>query len=428
MKKHRHLNIITRIADNISSAGCTVHLWKVRSHIGIVGNEIADDIAVGMSTGKIDHQAADTERYDTPSNNRNNMYWVYTEQEIVPKENEPPENKNEPQTAYVPMANMTEALKDHVHRLRKLGNSNQETIYFGAWQSAEKKLDPEHSHAFMTSSLVSGYQRKLALQYRFGLLPSQKLMHRYKKAETDRCPLCGDPDGGHHAVSGCRQLSKATTLRHNEAGTAIVEAIYHGSKGNQLIASDVGANKRREEKGRPKIIMGRTISAAALPPAIPTRVRQHLMEDSIPDAVLYHYDRKKRRRCYTIVEIKYSRDTDPEAQIARAEAQHAQLADTIKTYDPTAQVQRCNLMLGVSGAIYRSTVQHLQTDLGIDGPELKALLKKLHLIAIAHLERIWKYRRAKINEQFGRTASTKRHAPDRNPRKGNRHTKPARPK
>ena len=139
--------------------------------------------------------------------------------------------------------------------------------------------------------------------------------------------------------------------------------------------------------------------------------------------MLYHFDRKRRQRNYTLVEIKYCRDTNPEEQIKRAEAQHADLACTLKMYDPTATIKRCNLMLGVSGAIYTSTVQQLQSDLGVDGPELSNLLKKLHLMAIQHLEKIWNYRRAKIGERAGKNS------PDRNrqnPR--NRRTKPARPK
>ncbi len=31
-----------------------VHLWKVKSHIGVVGNEIADNIAKGVAKGEID--------------------------------------------------------------------------------------------------------------------------------------------------------------------------------------------------------------------------------------------------------------------------------------------------------------------------------------------------------------------------------------
>ena len=215
-------------------------------------------------------------------------------------------------------------------------------------------------------------------------------------------------------------------MRHNAAGTAIVEAIYNGSKGNQLIASDVGVNKRRQAQGLPKLATGRTIPTAALPREVPAKIKQQLTSGSVPDAVLYHFDRKRRQRNYTLVEIKYCRDTNPEEQIMRAEAQHADLAGTLKMYDPTANIRQCNLMLGVSGAMYTSTAQHLQSDLGVDGSELSNLLKKLHLIAIEHLEKIWRHRRAKIKERAGKKLLKPHVRNPRNPR--NRRMKPARPK
>ena len=124
MNEHRHFNVITSIAEKIGSSGCTIHLWKVRSHIGIVGNEIADELAVGVSKGKISHVAPGTDRYDTPSNDRSDMYWLYTEHEIEHHDNGPTVGAKKAQVAYVPMPNMAEALKKHVHGLRKLGRAN----------------------------------------------------------------------------------------------------------------------------------------------------------------------------------------------------------------------------------------------------------------------------------------------------------------
>ena len=188
----------------------------------------------------------------------------------------------------------------------------------------------------------------------------------------------------------------------------------------------MGVNKRRQAQGLPKLATGKTIPTAALPPELPATIKHQLTSGSIPDAVLYHFDRKRRQRNYTLVEIKYCRDTNPEEQIMRAEAQHADLACTLKTYDPTANIRQCNLMLGVSGAIYTSTAQDLQSDLGVDGSELSNLLKKLHLIAIEHLEKIWRYRRAVLGERTGKKP-LKPHVPKPgNPR--HRRMKPARPK
>jgi hypothetical protein len=382
-------------------------MWKVKSHIGIVGNEIADETAVAVASGQV--QPGELSPYDKPSNNRDHMYWIY---EAQLKEQQSQDNTNcRQQTAgpqepeqipvYAPIANMTEALKAHIYKLRKLGRANQDTVYHQAWQNIDSTIDHQHSHMFMTSSSCTGYQRRLVMQYRYGLLPTNKLLHRYKKAANANCSLCGMPDGGHHSVSGCRHLAKALTVRHNEAGAAIVEAIHAGAKGSCLVAADVGVNKRRRLQGLPELNIHRGLPPQAVPSTVPARVKKHLMTHSIPDALLYRYDRKKRQRQYVVVEIKYCRDTDPGGQLSNAAQQHHSLVQTLRSHDPTASVKQCNLMLGVGGAIYLATAEHLKQDLGVDGPALSRLLEKLHFIAVQQLEQVWRYRRAKINEPHG---------------------------
>ena len=61
-----------------------VHLWKVKSHIGIVGNKFADRVAV--ATGRTQTLGRDvylrtveTVNYDTPSNNRALMVGACTQ-------------------------------------------------------------------------------------------------------------------------------------------------------------------------------------------------------------------------------------------------------------------------------------------------------------------------------------------------------------
>jgi hypothetical protein len=138
---------------------------------------------------------------------------------------------------------------------------------------------------FMTSSKVTPAQRKRVLQYCYGLLPTNKLLYRYKKVTSTACPLCSGEDGGHHAVSSCPALSKAVTLRHNEAilkailkaihqGTAILKAIHQGCKGRLVLTSDVGWRKRHDKETEPP-----------LPQAATTR---HIQVNHLPDSIPIH--------------------------------------------------------------------------------------------------------------------------------------------
>jgi hypothetical protein len=92
---------------------------------------------------------------------------------------------------------------------------------------------------------------------------------------------------------------------------------------------------------------------------------------------------KKQIKHYKLLEIKYCRDTDPSQQENRAEHQHKRLMKALQIFNPNARVTLTTITLGVSGCIYKRTVNQLK-ELGIVGPTLTRLLKKLHHLAGKH--------------------------------------------
>jgi ribonuclease HI len=374
LREHRHHLLLHRIRDAIEKSSVPIHLWKVKSHIGIVGNERADSTAKAVANGNTaDFCEEELCTFLAPSHDRLERYWPHSEEEVEVVDNKT--GTRSYQTVYTPMSSLHDALDSHVHPICNLGLSNTQSVYFSSWKNVSGTIDHKHSHAFLSSSRVTYRVRKLVLQYRYGLLPTHKLMKRYKLSSTSLCPLCGEEDGGHHAVSACPKLSTSVTNRHNDAGTEIVEAISKGDKGGRLLMSDVGVRKRLSEGEAPEQMLPvRKIPAdlelpAGVPPALKTALTQSC---SVPDMLLYHTD-KAGRRVYTIVEIKYCRDTQPEGQTARAAEQHKALAQCIRQHDKLAQVQEVTLMLGVSGVIYNNFIANMR-QLGVDGPLLEGLL------------------------------------------------------
>eukprot|EP00775_Hariotina_reticulata_P002296 gene2296-biopygen3834 len=486
LREHRHASILHDICRIVEASPVPIHIWKVKSHIGIVGNEKADRAAVKVATGEFYEYEQSEQTYNTctpvasmeddeplssdsqnpnkdeeqlqwrhyfdKSNDREGQYWPHHRTVITGKDGDamkhptnpvPAMRRQRPSTrlasvaktavadkdhqktrqsnpgattaagttrqkqkpastsiVHYALSNMAETLKVLMHRHRRLGLSNTNTVYYNSWQSQQEHIDEAHSHLFMTSSKVTPRQRKCILQYRYGLLPTHKLLHRYHKVPTANCPLCGGEDGGHHAISACPALSKAVTIRHNDAGTAIVNAIHQGRKGSMLLTSDVGWRKRHEggDPPLPKAATTRNIPADALPDSIPTSVKQALTKCSIPDALMYAYDERYGKHHYIIVEIKYCRDTDPSLQQARAEDQHQHLKQTIEQYKPQATVEQVTVLLGVSGVIYKSLRKVLQEKLGVGPPQVAALLTQLHHIAVDNLDKIWRQRWAMINK------------------------------
>jgi hypothetical protein len=87
MKEHRHLHLLQGIVDVIHGASTEIHVWKVKSHIGIAGNEEADKAAVEVARGEV--PAEQIYQYTRPSNLQDRMYWPYKVHKITsPSEEE----------------------------------------------------------------------------------------------------------------------------------------------------------------------------------------------------------------------------------------------------------------------------------------------------------------------------------------------------
>jgi hypothetical protein len=203
-------------------------------------------------------------------------------------------------------------------------------------------------------------------------------------------------------------LSSTVSKRHNKAGTAIVTAIRAGTKGATLIAADVGLHVHSTDEAEHSALP-RTIPLNLLPKTMPLTVKQRITRASIPDIFMYEEVHTNDQRKYTIVEIKYCRDTRQEEQEARANQQHATMHQLIQQYDPSATIEYYVIMLGVSGVLYEATIKCLSEQLGIQGPTLAALLTKLHHIAVEGLGKAWKHRRMLINHLPGMKGKGKWH-------------------
>jgi hypothetical protein len=53
LQEHGHKSILQDIGRTIEASAVPVHIWKVKSHLGIVGNETADKTAVGVANGTL---------------------------------------------------------------------------------------------------------------------------------------------------------------------------------------------------------------------------------------------------------------------------------------------------------------------------------------------------------------------------------------
>jgi ribonuclease HI len=387
LQEHRHRRMLDSMAKAVQDYPGTIHLWKVKSHTGIIGNERADEVAVQVAKGEYPstHPRA-PHNYETPSNTRMQSHWPY-------KQTERERPSGEIVKVVTPLPDMQASLKQVAHAHAKYGSASKTGVYASSWLSIADKLHHPASHTFLGSSKANTYTKKLVLQYRWGLLPTNRYLHKIGKAPSNHCPMCGEEDGGHHVISGCRELSAAYTRRHNDAGTEILEAISRGKKASHVFLSDVGFTKRRSAAERPDGMQPHRFMRHMDAPQYFSPDQAEALRNysaSVPDIIMLEFD-ADAEWTFNIIEIKYCRDTDPTPQQQRATEQHAALKELILSHEPRATIYIVPLLLGASGVIYNSFMKEMR-DLGVDGSALASLARRLHFIAINNLKLIWQQR------------------------------------
>jgi hypothetical protein len=240
MKVHRHFSLLQHIANMIYQSTKPVHLWKVKSHNGILGNELADIAAVAVATGTC---AEPITTFGQASNDRFDNYWPCQAQTMLVNnagQQQIQRGQNhgltETRTIYIPVSDIDQQVKAAAMQHCQEGSANQDSLYVQAWKAATLRLSHKYSHIFLKSKQVPTCTRKLCLQARWGLLPHNKNLYRWKKVTTSACPICGEEDGSQHAISACRGLNRTAMIRHNNAGSLLALALEKESedpKGSQ---------------------------------------------------------------------------------------------------------------------------------------------------------------------------------------------------
>ena len=364
----------------IENSNEKVTLYKVKGHSCLMGNEKADEIAVGVAKGHIPEESC--HEVAAPSNDRGAKYWPY-------KTHVRPSTGCKIRRA---LGDLKDCLKLTCHKHCKLGMANCDTIYFQSMANIQERCMGTPSNAFMTSSKITYQERKIALAYRYAVMWTRKRAYRCGYAPDSKCTLCGQEDGGHHTASGCTALKKQYINRHNKIGRIIMTRVLRGRRGAFVVQMDLGSQQRCEEDGleyRPRCLPWRKLPAG-LKDAIEASQGN---VNKRPDGLLYKPARGELPAEFWIVEVKICRDTEPDATQNRAEAQHQQLIDSIKIVIPNAKIHYMPILVGVTGTIYDRTASFLR-ELGVRDSSLNQCLVDLNLEAVRALHVIYRAKRA----------------------------------
>ena len=220
---HPMLKAITQQIISHAHTAFKTTLMKVKSHIGVDGNEEADALANAAAMLVAEGGQHDRDVSTEHCENFDDKFW-------------PQANTNsgmEDQPCLQNVRNLDDALKAEIHEKLRLGQSNQESVYYKSWSSIQRFSNAKFSNAFWDMPAIKEPMRVDLLKARFGRLWNKKLAFMFKMpylagestARDMKCP--GDPDSAGHMIGNCshKEMKALYIARHDRATRQVIKEI-----------------------------------------------------------------------------------------------------------------------------------------------------------------------------------------------------------
>ena len=453
-RESKHLGILNAAVESIAKSlrsGQNIHIIKVKSHIGIKGNEEADRLAHDACESPNCHlQVLD----GLPV--RQHLFWPLQKQPSVERpaqqrggspevERRPSSPRAFPQSTLDPeeddgimpdcqVNDLRRGMKTLIRPTLALGYAKQ-TIYGEAWRATSTHMLGELSNHLWRSATMPTITQ--ILKYRFGQLWNMKLAYRQGRPylpgwplpRSDKCPHCRQPDSGGHILGGCNHkvMKSLYISRHDEAMRKVLKHINQGKHGAFLKIADIGRDELTKDLGvldkriPTWLIPDGTLQTCGLPADLRNKLRPDILiiEVSQEEQAIYtspgnhallsttFQDQDTptaqrsirgprrdtveiRKRKVWVLEGGYTSDTRHLDKIKEKKEQHKTLLEALELqgFDSRLGI----LTFGVGGTIYRSTQDALR-DVGVMPADMKRLLTSINSHSIECLHNIVVQRR-----------------------------------
>jgi len=197
-RKHTHSKLLKEIVYMITESDTPINFYKVKAHIGVIGNEFADAIAEHAALHNYGHDEA----FPPPSPDGNpfaHLYW------LAEKNNETTHTTIKFNLA--PLQNNKDKLKAHLSKHHRLGDANTNSGYHNYWKRLLTSVNLTTSNSFWSNTRINVLQKRNVMKFRTGTLYTQKMAHPYGRATNSSCLLCHQPDSQIRMLSGCQHAS-----------------------------------------------------------------------------------------------------------------------------------------------------------------------------------------------------------------------------
>ena len=407
-------NILNALLTRAESGGMT-HIYKVKSHSAISGNDVVDLKAKEAAM-----------QPDRPSNiieTSNNA--PYDERAWASLEPNATAGTADPDLVpqYVP--SLLDGVKRAITPKYSGGRAAKKGVYVTAWAMAVPATHKPSNAYMWKDSQVTWGQCMRTMRARWGLLWNQNLAYKCKMAPSPNCPLCGQVDSISHLLGGCSHpVARAMKIsRHDESVKLIQKAIALGPLGGFYTVMDAGA-----ERDLPEDVSGKRVPMWILPPIDANHTREERQAEETsrrkmrPDIlILEGLDEKDIRgkpedqiRSHIndlkesmklkvhVIEVGYCTDLNHASKDLDKRKQHEDLvallrtpcphfgATTVRFHDPVT--------LGHCGTIPASLITLMKETFDLAPSRADEYAKKLNRIAVQWVDKIYKHRQCALHQ------------------------------
>ena len=397
-----HMILIQKISGIMlqrSEQGLNTNLIKVKSHIGIEGNKIADKLA------NVARDPAECQLHISDGSHAfEHRKWLCTLKSVQDAD-------GVERRTWRAAANLHSCIRNHVAKKFAKGLTPPGQ-YYSFWQAVKPVLHPS-SFAFWHNSSLPFWAKVNLLKARWGQLWNKNMAYRQKMryragegvATNANCPLCGSHDGISHVLGSCTHpMMKAMFIeRHSIAARMVLKLLLEGSHGNCYNMADIGSATRLGDLGaldarlpdwlisdsewvceglsrealRPDILI-----TTAQPP-LPSQQNMHMHESGL-------VCRASAGKTVWIVEVEYCAATLYHDKLLEKQQQHERLPQILQSKGFTVHV--LPVLLGNTGEIFKSTLSNIRLT-GADADRISKLASRLSTHAQKSMQSIIQSRR-----------------------------------
>ncbi len=154
-----------QIVSIINESDIPINFYKVKAHIGVIGNEFADAIAKHAAL----HNYGQDEEFPPPSPDGNlfaHIYWLAEENNET--------THTTTKISLAPLQNMKDKLKAHMSKHHRLGDANTNSGYCNYRKRLLTFVNLTTSNSLWNNTSINASQKRNVMKFRAGTFTLRK--------------------------------------------------------------------------------------------------------------------------------------------------------------------------------------------------------------------------------------------------------------